>query len=349
MRTTRVRTRLSTAVVTLGVAAVALVAGCAPSVPVPDVPDPTTSVEPEPKPSPTASRGSPTLPDEWDDGEVVVLTTADAVPLEDVAAREVLLTVDGAWSEDRYVVAVAGTLSPDGDVVVRDIGHDAETLELAPEYLSLRSADGTDRPIPMPDDGASGMRHAVMAASLDGSGRRALDLWSATHAASGDALLVAVDARHDPDAAAGRYEIVRLSPLSDDPPRRVVGGAMPDGSSVTAVAADGDALAWVVGAPRDRGGRAVLYAQDGDRRVAVEIPDPLGSAPLSISDGRVAWGDGSGDGGAEYLLDLRDGSLARLGTSVGYSTAVVAGDMVAWTQVNPDGRSSSVHVARLPR
>lgn len=206
-------------------------------------------------------------------------------------------------------------------------------------------------PVPVEGEGSfgSGMRQAIMVADLDGADLRTLDLWSATHAASGGSLYVAVDPLHDPEAPPATYQIVQVSPSSSDTPSPVITGEMEEGARVSAVAADGDALAWIVSGPPDSSEPALLYAQDGDHRVVLEIPDPRGSTPLSLSDGRVGWGDGSAGEGTEYLLDIRDSTLLTLGTSPGRSQVTVAGDFVAWAQVAEDGRSSVVHLARLPR
>lgn len=406
---------------------VVVAAGCGPAAPTPE-PSEVAPTEPVVESSPSPSL--PPLPEEWGDGDgVVVWRTSDAV---DAEGFEEVAVVGGTGPDGESLIPAVSTLSADGALLVADVRHDRDTLELAPEGFTLRAVDGTGVAVPLPDaDGVnrqsahhdahgdalawmettsvdlvdldwrivtsqpggeahvvadwsditsespplvgaevvpslgdgwvawnapvpvegegsfgSGMRQSVMVAEVDGANRRTLDLWAATHTADGRSLYVAVDALHGPGAPPGMYQIVRVMPGSSDVASPVVTGPMAEGASVSAVAADGDALAWVVVPPS---GPALLYAQEGDRRVVLPFPGAGGSAALSVSDGRIGWGDGSGGEGTQYLLDLRTSTLLRLGTSPGFSQVAVAGDLVARTQVTDDGRSSVLHIARLPR
>jgi hypothetical protein len=174
---------------------------------------------------------------------------------------------------------------------------------------------------------------------------RVLEGRAAVHAASGRYLYVAHDPLFDPDVPIGTYAITRVDPTGGGPEEVVATGSLPTGGRVSDVAADGAAVAWVV----SDGSRAAIYLIDGARRVVIHAPDPAGSARMSLSGGRLAWGEGSaGADGGTYLLD-RDDTLWRLATSPGRSEAGVAGDWVAWAQVAEDGRSSAVQVARWLR
>lgn len=201
---------------------------------------------------------------------------------------------------------------------------------------------------PLPSDGqgwrGSGFDQQVLVFGADGE-TRVLEGRAAVHAASGQYLYVAHDPLFDPDVPIGTYAITRVDPTGGGPEEVVAAGPLTSAGRVSDVAADGDAVAWVV----SDGSRAAIYLIDGARRVVIHAPDPAGSARMSLSGGRLAWGEGSaGADGGTYLLD-RDDTLWRLATSPGRSEASVAGDWVAWAQVAEDGRSSAVQVARWLR
>lgn len=113
---------------------------------------------------------------------------------------------------------------------------------------------------------------------------------------------------------------------------------------VTRLVASDHHLAWVVSDAA--AGTSQLFVRDLGSGVTrgIRMNHPgLQTMSLGISDRLVVWGNGSAEGdGGEYVLDLEDGSVWRLGDQPGFSVAFVDGSTVAWADLPDDSPTSSV-------
>lgn len=129
--------------------------------------------------------------------------------------------------------------------------------------------------------------------------------------------------------AAGRYDIVEQRVGSE--PVTLVSGALPERSSVTALALSEDLLTWVISREGEQDATLLaLDRADGELRTVV-LHDLL--AHPQASGTRIGWGNWSGNGDpGEYLWDTAGPSVVnRLGENRGGSRVRVCEDLVAVT------------------
>ena len=124
---------------------------------------------------------------------------------------------------------------------------------------------------------------------------------------------------------------------------RVLASADLGSRVVTKLVASDHHLAWVVSDAS--AGTSQLFVRDlrshATRGIRMNHPG-LQTMSLGISDQLVVWGNGSAEGDAgEYVLDLEDGSVWRLGDQPGFSVAFVDGSTVAWADLPDDNPTSS--------
>lgn len=134
-------------------------------------------------------------------------------------------------------------------------------------------------------------------------------------------------------------------------PRQVVALEKFDGG-VTRLAASGSLLAWV---ESYADGTSQLLVKDlVDGEVTAIRMEHSGSPTmfLDVSQGHVAWGNGSAEGDAgQYLYDASSGAPTRLSDSPGLSLVYLNGNAVAWPRLkaSSDGPPSvSWVIGELP-
>ena len=142
----------------------------------------------------------------------------------------------------------------------------------------------------------------------------------------------------DPAMAATRYEI-RLRRGAAD--MLVTSGPLVKDGQVTAMCASDTILAWAVrpawplaDSPPEHstGGRLHVINLATKAQHTIELDDDAGSLDLGCGDTFVAWGNGSGNGDpGQYVVDVPDGNLWKLGESPGISAVHAAGTMLGWT------------------
>lgn len=204
------------------------------------------------------------------------------------------------------------------DSTVRAVGETRPVIAGSTAYWAATDGDGDD------------VRPVVLGLDLDGRGevRRLRDV--ELPASDGTHLLVVSSPRSQGRAAGGPVHVLSVDPESGSSDRLLT-LQLEDGEQVNALAATSTHVAWVVA---DDDGRSRLVVHDratGDERT-VELHQPgLATMSLQMTDAVVVWGGGSAPGDAgQYLLDLDDHQVWRLGDLPGLSVVHASGDTVAW-------------------
>ncbi|MEU8265260.1 hypothetical protein AB0C02_32225 [Micromonospora sp. NPDC048999] len=192
---------------------------------------------------------------------------------------------------------------------------------------------------PTGDDREFGVR--IMTRPLTGDGALKVAVTQAKFPASDGGDLFYVRS-HDvaPGFPSGRYEIHRRTSAGAD--QVVAAGALGAEQEVSKLVVGGDRLAWVVSSPADE--KSTLYLWTAATNEAVAFPLEH-SAPwtmyLSLSPSLLAWSNGSASGDAgQYVYELGDQRLWRLGTVDGYSIVYGNGAAVAWSELTADNVSA---------
>lgn len=164
-------------------------------------------------------------------------------------------------------------------------------------------------------------------------------------AASGDELYYVRSADVTPDFPKDRYEIRRMSPTGDDV--EVVSGALDGGQQVSKLRISESRISWVVSTQNKNA--AQLYSLDLSTNEAIvfELHHPGASTMvLQPTPKLIAFSNGTGGGDVgEYVYDLSNNKLWRLGKQKGFSVALANGDYVAWAKL-PEAGPAIHHVAR---
>ena len=141
----------------------------------------------------------------------------------------------------------------------------------------------------------------------------------------------------DPRMPVNRYDI-RLSQTGAD--TLVASGQLAESEQVSTMCASDTLLAWAVRSREtsaaipgaSAGGHLHMMTLATKAQHTITLDDNAWSLDLSCGDTFVAWGNGSGSGDpGQYVVDVPDGKLWKLGESPGISAVYAAGTMLAWT------------------
>jgi hypothetical protein len=170
----------------------------------------------------------------------------------------------------------------------------------------------------------------IMAAPIDGSGpMKSVVSGGVFPQADGDALVYAAWGATDPELPAGRYEVRRHR---DGATRVLVEGDLPDDGNIGGLSARRGALAYTVRGNQTTESTLTLIDTVGARTDIALHHDGF-AIPLRLTGRFLAWGSGSANGDpGQYVLDLRDRGLLKLGEAAGesYVHADAAGRWLAW-------------------
>lgn len=156
----------------------------------------------------------------------------------------------------------------------------------------------------------------------------------------------------DPSMKSNRYEI-RL--LKNGVDTLITSGTLTKDQHISSLCASDTLLAWGVGAVSTS--KVILNGEPfGHLHVmtlATKVQKILSlnnsAVGLSIGCGTnfVAWGNGSGyaDGG-QYVMNVPNGKIWKLGSNPGLSEVLVAGNYLAWTLPIPSGGTAPTRVVK---
>ncbi len=150
--------------------------------------------------------------------------------------------------------------------------------------------------------------------------------------ASGNDLYYVRSEDVSPGFPKDRFEVRKLSGTGED--SLVAAGALKGEQQLSVLAVAGKRVTWVISQPEDE--TAGLYSLDEttDKALLVKLHHPgLSTMALSVTPETITWGNGSSSGDAgQYVFDLGDQRLWRIGTEEGYSIVFAKGDFLAWSQ-----------------
>jgi len=151
----------------------------------------------------------------------------------------------------------------------------------------------------------------------------------------------------DPSMPLNRYEIRILKNGVDT---LITTGSLAKDELIFSSCASNTLLAWTVG--------SVSYSRlnpnvgpDGHLHVMtlatkaqriVTLSDSASGSSLGCGTNFVAWGNGSGRGDpGQYVLDVPSGKILKLGSLLGISAVLVAGNILAWALPLPSGSKTA--------
>lgn len=174
------------------------------------------------------------------------------------------------------------------------------------------------------------------------------------HSADDEAIFYVQGSGDHRAEGGGEFTIIRI-PGNGADEEEVLGVTLPpDRETISQLAVYGDTLAFTVPARLEADGfsksDAQIYVVDLAAGTAIVIQtagDGADTASLDVSDGFVAFGNGSSNGDSgQYVLALDAMVLLRLGDAEGRSYIGADGDVVAWTTELPSDRLG-VRVAKF--
>lgn len=231
------------------------------------------------------------------------------------------------------VVADSADTTPEGAVLPR-LADAQRSLATDGENVYWTAAT--------PVDAEGGFYSTVLNAhAADGSGpTRVLAENVVFPVMMGDKLLAVRYPGFDPDATEGLFEVVEVDTHG--------GGVTPfvsfevsDSAVLLDLCATPEYLALAVSKRIQ-----IRYASDIDT-IATYVRVTGDGTTLGCGDSFLAWGNGSGSGDAgEYLLDLDNNDIYKLGSLQGGSIVMAAGDYFAWTKKTPDSPFFTVRAAK---
>lgn len=189
----------------------------------------------------------------------------------------------------------------------------------------------------------------IMAAPLDGSAPMGAVVTNGVFPqADGDALVYAAWGAADPALPAGRFEIRQLRAGAT---RVLASGDLPQDGSIGGLSARRGAVAYTVRSNKTTESTLTLIEATGARTHIAMHHDAF-AIPLRLTDRFLAWGSGSGNGDpGQYVLDLREGDLLKLGEAAGesYVHADAAGRHLAWRVPSPQPGERGGNLIRVAR
>lgn len=187
----------------------------------------------------------------------------------------------------------------------------------------------TSRPDPGKD---SDWRYDLLSARTDGRGGVTTIARAAALPAVDSGAVYYATTTNTPSRA---FRIHRLSATGPTSATVVATGRLRGESALTNLAAGKGRLVWTVSSPdagqewekgTDTPGH--VFVMDTATRDVVDVTtadEVSGNYSIAFGPGRVLWGNGSGNGDAgQYLLDLHELRLHRLGRTQGFSTVLSA-------------------------
>ena len=286
--------------------------------------------------------------------------TALSMPQSDVAYQATVATSGGGtyvwrettstnlfWEDYRILAVKSGETALTVVADSADTTPEGTVLPMLPDVERSLATDGENVywTAATPVDAEGGFYSTVLNAhAADGSGpTRVLAENVVFPVMMGDKLLAVRYPGFDPDATEGLFEVVEVDTHS--------GGVTPFVSfevSDTAVLVDlcatPEYLALAVSKRIQ-----IRYASDIDT-IATYVRVHGNGTRLGCGDSFLAWGNGSGSGDAgEYLLDLENNDIYKLGSLEGGSNVMAAGDYFAWTKKTPDSLFFTFRAARWER
>ncbi len=140
----------------------------------------------------------------------------------------------------------------------------------------------------------------------------------------------------DPSMASNRYEI-RL--LKNGVDTLINSGPLAKDEYISSLCASDTLLAWAIGSMTisrlepnvgPDGHLHVMTLATKVQRI-VTLNDSASGSNLGCGTNFVAWGNGSARGDAgQYVLDVPSGKILKLGSALGLSEVLVAGNILAW-------------------
>lgn len=229
------------------------------------------------------------------------------------------------WSSDGSGRTLLGDSRRLTDSVARAVGETRPVIAGSTAYWAATDGRGSD------------VRQVVLGRDLDGRGevRRLKDV--ELPASDGAHLLVLSSPRSQGRADGGPAHVLSVDPETGSS-NRVLTIPLDDGEQVNALAATPTHLSWVVAGDDGRSSLVVHDRATGDEQ-AVELHQPgLPTMSLQLTDTFAVWGNGSAPGDAgQYLLDLDDHDIWRLGDLPGLSVVHASDDTVAWAVEDEHG------------
>lgn len=157
----------------------------------------------------------------------------------------------------------------------------------------------------------------------------------------GDRLLALRYPGFDLEATRGTFEVVEIDRSGGGTVTPFYDFEVDEHDRLTSLCATPTLLAFGL----SRGGTGTIHV-----RLTIPAGIQIGSikvrgdgTQLACGDGFLAWGNGSGNGdGGEYLLDLANGDLYKLGDLFGFSVVQATGDTLLWAYESPGNPSRPI-------